>query len=163
MFNTLQIMILVFSVVAIILLALCIASIVMNAKLKKKLNKFMGGSEKHEELSEILIEFYEHVRSIDKKYSGLVYEMNEIHKRLDICIQKVAMVRYNPFNDMGGDLSFALTLLDADNTGVVINTIYGRDGSQTYCKSIKKGVTEHTLSAEEALSLKKATTRTANA
>jgi len=64
------------------------------------------------------------------------------------------MVRYNPFDDMGSDLSFSLALLDAYSNGVVITCLFGRQSSSTYSKSITNGKSTYQLSAEEIESIK---------
>ena len=64
-------------------------------------------------------------------------------------IQKVGFVRFNPFPDTGGDNSFMLVLLDHDNTGVLLSSLYMREGARLYAKSIEKGKAKHVLSAEE--------------
>lgn len=70
-------------------------------------------------------------------------------------IQKIGLVRFNPFKDTGGDQSFILALVDADNTGVVISSLHTRTGTRWYAKGVAhgKGV-EHELSTEELEALK---------
>ena len=64
-------------------------------------------------------------------------------------IQKVGLIRYNPFDEMGGNLCFALALLDGNDNGVVLNGIHSRTGSFTYAKPIEMGVSTYMLSEEE--------------
>lgn len=64
-------------------------------------------------------------------------------------IQKVGLIRYNPFDEMGGNLCFALALLDGSDNGVVLNGIHSRTGSFTYAKPIELGVSTYMLSDEE--------------
>lgn len=73
-------------------------------------------------------------------------------------IQKIGLLRFNPFKDTGGDQSFILALLDGNDTGVVISGLYSRAGTRWYAKKIKtgKGV-EHELSEEEKQAIKQAT------
>lgn len=74
-------------------------------------------------------------------------------------IQKIGLLRFNPFNDTGGDQSFILSFIDAKNTGVVISGLYSRSGTRWYAKKVVdgKGV-EHELSEEEKKALKEAKT-----
>ena len=65
------------------------------------------------------------------------------------CIQKVGLVRYNAFKDVGSDLSFAIALLDGNNNGVVFNGIYGSEYSNIYAKPIKNKESNYQLSQEE--------------
>lgn len=72
-------------------------------------------------------------------------------------IQKVGLVRFNPFKDTGGDQSFALSLIDQSDTGVVISGLYSRSGTRWYAKRIVKGkALEYELSEEEKRALKEA-------
>ena len=76
--------------------------------------------------------------------------------QLSGCVQKIGIVRYNAFKDTGSDLSFALALLDEDNTGVVMNGIYSREMSNIYAKPVEKGKSPYTISEEEKLAIDKA-------
>lgn len=72
-------------------------------------------------------------------------------------IQKVGLLRFNPFKETGGDQSFILSLLDEDNNGVVLSGLYSRSGMRWYAKKIKKGIgAEHSLSDEEKEAIKQA-------
>lgn len=66
-----------------------------------------------------------------------------------ISVQKVGFLRFNPFQDTGGDNSFALVLLDHENNGVIISSFYTREGVRTYGKSVEGGKSKHPLSEEE--------------
>ncbi len=67
--------------------------------------------------------------------------------------QRVGLVRFNPFEDTGGNQSFAFTLLDADDDGVVVSSLHGRNGTRIYAKAISHGRSEGGLSGEEAKAL----------
>lgn len=70
-------------------------------------------------------------------------------------IQKIGLLRFNPFKDTGGDQSFILTLVDANDTGVIISGLYSRSGTRWYAKKIVKGKSqEHDLSDDEKKALK---------
>ena len=71
-------------------------------------------------------------------------------------IQKCGIVKYDAFNEMGGKLSFALALLDSDNTGWIMNATHSREGCYTYVKEILKGESYVELSEEEAEALDRA-------
>ncbi len=64
-------------------------------------------------------------------------------------IQKIGFVRFNPFPDTGGDNSFMLLMLDHTNTGILLSSLYMRDGTRIYAKSIKQGFPRHVLSVDE--------------
>ena len=71
-------------------------------------------------------------------------------------IQKIGLVRFNPFKELGGDHSFCLTLLDADDNGVIITGLHTRERTRVYVKNVKEGKARIKLSDEESRALKKA-------
>ena len=72
-------------------------------------------------------------------------------------IQKVGLIRFNPFKDTGGDQSFILSLVDSSDTGVIISGLYSRSGTRWYAKKVSNGKgVDHELSEEEKKSLKEA-------
>ena len=71
-------------------------------------------------------------------------------------MQFVGLVRFNPFDDTGGDQSFALALLDGRGDGVVISSLHGRTGTRFYAKPVKAGTSTLSLSDEEVQALKQA-------
>lgn len=72
-------------------------------------------------------------------------------------IQKVGLVRFNPFKDTGGDQSFILSLIDGNNTGVIISGLYSRSGTRWYAKKVIEGKgVDYDLSDEEKRALKEA-------
>ncbi len=72
-------------------------------------------------------------------------------------LQHVGLVRFNPFEDTGSDQSFAIALLDADHTGIVISSLHGRAGTRVFAKPIASGQATHALSDEESEALGLAT------
>lgn len=71
-------------------------------------------------------------------------------------LQRVAMVRFDAFEDMGGKLSYAVAMLDENGDGVILTSIYGRNENRTYAKAISGGASSHVLSQEEAEALRRA-------
>ena len=81
----------------------------------------------------------------------------KIEKEGLLHIQKVGLVRFNPFKDTGGDQSFILSLIDGNDTGVIISGLYSRSGTRWYAKKVAEGKgTEHELTEEEKKALKEA-------
>ena len=80
-------------------------------------------------------------------------ELTRELKRLDeegaLHVQKVGLVRFNPFKEIGGDQSFSVALLDEEHNGVIITSYYGRELNRVYAKQIQAGKSEHELSEEE--------------
>ena len=89
--------------------------------------------------------------------SSKVYYLSlSLPKIIENSYQKMSLVRYNPFADTGGDLSFSLALLDLTDTGFVITGIHGRGVDRIYAKEIIKGKSKHNLSEEEIAAIRKA-------
>jgi hypothetical protein len=70
--------------------------------------------------------------------------------------QRVGLVRFNPFEDTGGNQSFALALLDGHGNGVVLSSLHARTGTRVYAKTLTGGRAEATLSSEETEALNRA-------
>ena len=83
-------------------------------------------------------------------------DIKKINEEMLSNFQKVGIFRYNAFDEMGGKLSFALTLLDGENNGFIINSMHSREGCYNYIKEIVKGASYIELSEEEAESLERA-------
>ena len=82
---------------------------------------------------------------------------DKIQKEGLLHIQKIGLVRFNPFKDTGGDQSFILSLVDGNDTGVIISGLYARSGTRWYAKRVVKGKSaDHELSDEEKKALKEA-------
>ncbi|MDP3727672.1 MAG: DUF4446 family protein [bacterium] len=74
----------------------------------------------------------------------------------NIAVQKVGFMRFNPFEHTGGDQSFALALLDHGDNGIVLSSLYTRDGVRVYAKEVRHGASKHPLSGEEQKVLEQA-------
>jgi len=107
-------------------------------------------------LEEALLEQVKKIERNSTDIKELSEFAQEISDTTDICIKKVALIRFNPFEDAGGDQSFAVALLDTFDNGVIISSLHSRDGTRVYAKPITKGRTKHHLSDEEKAVLKKA-------
>lgn len=106
-------------------------------------------------LEDILTKMGRELDIAKKDIDKLVSRCDTIEKRQQFHIQKIGLLRFNPFKDTGGDQSFILSLLDAKDTGVVITALYSRSGTRWYAKKVVKGKgVEHELSEEENKALK---------
>lgn len=107
-----------------------------------------------------LVKILDAVLKTEKKNSERILEIDKEIKRIDKemleHIQKVGYVRYNPFNELGGDHSFVLALLDGKDTGVIVTGLHTRERTRIYVKSVENGKTSVDLSKEEAKALKDA-------
>lgn len=92
-----------------------------------------------------------------KDIDNLKLYCDKIQKDGRLHIQKIGLVRFNPFKDTGGDQSFILSLVDENDTGVIISGLFARSGTRWYAKRVVKGRSlEHELSDEEKKALKEA-------
>ncbi len=103
-------------------------------------------------LKEILSQF----KDLEMNFERLAQELENFKKESELSIQKIGIIRFNPFSNVGGDQSFSLALLDGDNNGVVITSLYSREENRVYGKPIKKGLSEYPLSEEEKEAIKQA-------
>lgn len=134
----------------VVLFVLCIILFVKLGRQKKRYDYFMGtGKRPSMNLEQKLDAYYISAKEIEGKYTELLNMVTDIDQTFKTQIQKVGLVRYNPFDEMGGNLCFALALLDAEDNGVVLNGIHSRTGSFTYAKPIEMGVSIYMLSEEE--------------
>ena len=89
-----------------------------------------------------------------------VEALNRLHRELEtlsqLSIQKVGVIRFNPFADTGGDQSFAVALLDAAGNGVVLSSLHGRADTRIFAKQVQAGRSRHALSDEEQDAIRKA-------
>ncbi len=98
-----------------------------------------------------------------KEVSRRLEELEEEYQRLIVtnrlASQKITIVRLNPFGDTGGDQSFSLAVLDAHDSGYVLTSIHGRQGTRVYSKPVDYGKSKYSLSAEEQQALSQAAKR----
>ena len=134
--------------VILILLILIIVTMAQNSKLKKKYNKFMLGKD-GSSLEDNLIQRVSDIEELIASNKENKKNIERIFDNLNFTFQKVGMVKYDAFNEMGGKLSFSLALLNKVNDGFIINAMHSREGCYTYIKEIIKGNSFILLSEEE--------------
>lgn len=105
---------------------------------------------------ELVNDYLVKVRKVESEENGIKNDLKEVLSLVKNSFQKIGVVRYNPFKEVGGDLSFSVALLDFNDSGIVITNIHSREGDRVYAKSVKNGESEHNLSAEEKEAIKKA-------
>jgi len=107
--------------------------------------KFFKGSKDPQSIEEVLSRF----KDLEKKVAGFKKELKELKEKGRFSVQKVGVIRFNPFSGVGGDQSFSAAFLDADNTGVVFTSLFTQEGNRVYGKPIEKGASKYLLSEEE--------------
>lgn len=121
----------------------------------RKLSKGVGRND--------LIKILKHISQIEKQNSESIKEIGktieDMQSNASYHLQKVALVRFNPFSELGGDHSFVLALLNAHLTGFIITGLHTRERTRVYIKKIEKGKSDQDLSKEEKEALIKASGR----
>lgn len=144
--------------VAVLLLLLLITLILliveMNKvnKLKKRMDKFFTGKD-GKSLEQELAALFEDNKFLKNNVEKNKKDIHTLFKNMESAYQKMGLVKYDAFNQMGGQLSFSLALLDENNNGFIINSVHSMEGSYSYTKEIRRGESSITLGKEEAEAL----------
>lgn len=153
--NNLQYMLLGMTILIMVALIVFISINLKLSKMNKRYRKMMQGAE-GANLERLLMAHIDEVRQVVAKVETLSVEYQRIDQISKTCIQKLGVVRFNAFEDTGSDLSFAIALLDANNNGVVISSIFGRNESRSYGKPVVGGQSSYFLTEEEKQALAQA-------
>ena len=149
-----------FLIIILLIYVLSIILLILNhlklTKLKNEYSEFMKKLGNGKNIDENLKVYMDRVQKVEDLNKEIIQYCERLDKTVDTCIQKIGIVRYNAFKDVGSNLSFTLALLDNNNNGVVLNGIYSRDNSNIYAKPIKDGKSEYILSDEEKEAIEKA-------
>lgn len=124
-------------------------------KLLARYRRLLNG-ESAQDLEAILLEQEQMIRSLQTQVADLKQQTVSQSQEAMKHVQKVGMVRFNAFPDTGSDLSFAVALLDGEDNGVVLSSLYGRSESRIYAKPIQGGTSTYKLSDEEKEAIQKA-------
>ena len=122
--------------------------------LRRKWNRMFG--RKNADRAEVLSDILQRLAQAEARLTSLEPRVDTLEAIGKVAVQKVGFLRFNPFEHTGGDQSFAVALLDRDDTGIVISSLYTRDGVRVYAKRIRNGASQHQLSAEETKVLEQA-------
>ncbi|WP_050639205.1 MULTISPECIES: DUF4446 family protein [Clostridia] len=124
-------------------------------RLKTSYSSFMKGKDGKNLEESMLTRFSEldEIAEIAKKNQ---IDIQDIYKKMKLHYQKIGIVKYDAFHEMGGDLSFALTMLDENDNGWILNAMHSREGCYTYIKEVVKGQSYIELAEEESESLERA-------
>lgn len=156
-FGDLDLGIIIIALFAVIVL-LFIYCISINSKCKKmmrKYDRFMRGKNA-ESLEESLMKAIEKMDRLTRLNKSKDEKIEEMDTRTKNTYQKIGIVKYDAFKEMGGKLSFVLALLNHENNGFVMNVMHGREGCYTYVKEIIDGRSYIALGEEEQEALDKA-------
>ena len=141
--------------ISLVLLILVIIQMIELGNLKKKYKKFMGGKDVKslEKQLEKIVEDNKYIINISDENKK---DIRTINKEMELCFNKVGIVKYDAFKQMGGMLSFSIALLNEKDSGFILNSVHSSEGCYTYVKEIKLGLCDIDLSNEEKEALSQA-------
>ncbi len=144
-------------VVAVLTIINFILLIVNNRRVKKYKAYYEKALAKFNSKQNIQDDFesiYDRLKEVENISQQTVDTVNSYRDKMKSNVQKIGFVKYNAYDETENKLSFALALLDEYNTGVLINHIYSKHGSNMYAKLVLDGNVEDRISEEEATALR---------
>ncbi len=138
--------------VLLILLIMLIVLTVKYSRIKKRYDKFMQGKNAAS-LEDDMHGVFEDMKLLKNNVDKNRKDIRAINKNMEKTFQKLGIVKYDAFNQMGGQLSFSLALLDENNDGFILNSVHSSEGCYSYTKEIKNGTSRISLGEEEQQAL----------
>ena len=138
----------IYLIISIVAVFIALVAIFISIYLYRKVSVICTTDNK-KSLVSIITTYQKNVDDVKEAHKALIDELKNVGKMSYKSIQKIGFLRYNPFEDSGGNQSFSIALLDAYNTGIIISSLHGRDGTRIYSKKINKSEAQQTLSEEE--------------
>lgn len=135
-----------------VVLFLCVAWIIIT---EKRLKRFFLGK-KAKDLEDTIIMLENEINKLNKAKGNIEKEISVINLKLKKSIRGLETIRFNPFPDQGSNQSFAVGMLNEENDGLVISSLYSRERMSIFAKPIKGGTSLYELSTEEKEALVKA-------
>lgn len=143
-------------VMILVLIVLFIVQLVKITSLRKRYEVFMKDAD-GKSLEQAFQKKFENMNFINEKLKEVDIRLDHIDKNLLTTYQKMGIVKYDAFKEIGGTLSFVLTLLTKDDNGFILNSMHSNsEGCYTYIKEVKEGEVFVSLSEEETQSLEQA-------
>ncbi len=153
-----QIILFLFLTISGAIIAFNIFLLIYFLKFKRKFTLIFKGK-KIKDLEDVLLNQLEETKKQEKEIRELIARVKELENLSRRTFQKIGVIRFNPFSDIGGNQSFAIALLDNQDNGVVISSLFAHDSNRVYAKSIKAGKCDYPLSKEEQEALNRAMAR----
>lgn len=124
-------------------------------KINKAIDAFLEKG-KIKDLRQVMFDEIEKTKALQGELKVAFSKIAFLEEIAKISLQKIGVVRFNPFGDMGGNQSFIIALLDQGNNGFVISSLFTKEGNRMYAKAVTNGTSEYTLSAEEKEAIQRA-------
>lgn len=144
-----------FAVLLVVTLILLIITLCKLKALRRRVDALTRGKDA-ESMEDTVLNYFEKIEALEDAEQKMHRDIREIKENLKITYQKTGLVKYDAFREMSGALSFSLALLDKENNGVLISSMYSREGCYSYAKDIVNGESKINLSEEEKEALKQA-------
>lgn len=142
--------------VMLIMFIMLIVTMAKNSSLKKKYKIFMDG-ENGKNLEKAILDKFAAIDSLEENVDEIYKNIKAINSQLVTAYQKIGLVKYDAFKEIGGKLSFVLVLLTAENNGFILNSMHStKEGCYTYAKEVVNGEAFVILSEEEQQALDEA-------
>lgn len=141
--------------VMLVLIVLYIVCLFRIKKLQKAYNHFMSGKDM-KSMEDVLWRQFDRIEILEEADKDKRRELNDLQITMQNAYQKSGLVKYDAFREMSGKLSYALALLDQNDNGVIVTSMYSREGCFSYAKEVIMGESSINLSEEEKEALKKA-------
>lgn len=138
------------------LMALLLLYLLGSVVMLRRRYSFLLRHEDTQDLGVVFAALQRKVEAMEEDLKQLRDDVAALRKQADRCIQRVGLVRFDAFEDVGGEQSYALALLDAHDNGVVLSSLYSRSDSRTYAKGLRAGRGTHNLSDEELRAIREA-------
>ena len=142
-------------ILSIFLLVKVVSNNIRLSRLERKYKLFMKGSDA-QSLEKVFVRKFNQIDRLYEAKEDHEHDILFIKKLLEQMFSKYGVEKYDAFDDVGGKLSFALALLDKENSGLILNAVHSRDNCFLYLKEIVKGESYVMLSQEEGEALRKA-------
>lgn len=136
------------SILLLIAIVLLIVQISKTSKLKKRIDQFVTGKDGMSlegEIAQLVQDNKDLIEEVGKNKKNI----KKLFRTMEGTFQKVGLVKYDAFQQMGGQLSFSIALLDQRNNGFILNSVHSTDGCYSYTKEIKNGECSLSLGKEE--------------
>ncbi len=153
-FDPLILFIIIF-VLLIVLIVLFIVNLTKYSALKARYEQFMEGRDA-ESLEDSMVKLFKDMNKLKAYANRHEKRINTLYEKAKHCYQKSALIKYDAFREMGGDLSFVIALLDEEDNGFILNSVHSTNSCYIYTKEIKNGQSFIDLGKEEAMALNKA-------
>lgn len=146
----------VLAILTILLLVIVVALLRRTSRLSARLDGITRG-ESGKSFEGVLEAHIDKVYAVARELDDVSARTKTLESVMPTAFQRVGLVRYNPFEDTGGNQSFALAMLDAKGDGWILSSLHARQGTRFYAKAVKAGRSETSLSEEEQAAIKQAT------